>query len=81
MSEPPNKYTITLRDLRGGCPLLASITVTEPEGLAGRSLAGELVIQCKGRITPALVKKFRDAYQRAVHEGIIKPRSKGEQLG
>lgn len=70
-------YQLTLADLRQYCTLLAKIEViggdTKAEQLVGRNAAGEVVVRSKpGKVTPARVTEFRDAYQRAVTEGIIK---------
>ena len=85
MSEPRPRYEMTLRDLRQACPLLAKIEVLGhgpsvagcqhvpgTEQLVGYNAAGEIVVRAKGKVTPALVKKFRDSYQTAVAVGIIK---------
>lgn len=72
MSEPVSRYTVTMRDLRARCPLLASIEVVEPEGLIGKNHVGEIVVRAKGRITPRLIEQFRNTYQTAVSAGLIK---------
>ena len=71
MSEPPSPYTITLRDLRQGCPLLDVVAVFDG-GLIGKNAAGEVVVRVTGKVTPRLIKQFRDVYQTAVAAGIIK---------
>lgn len=81
MSEPRNKYHLTLTELHRSCQLLASVTVGEPEALIGRNHAGEIVVRVNGKITPAKVKDFQNAYQFAVAKGLIKARPQGEQHG
>lgn len=69
-------YQLTLQDLRRSCPLLKTIEVggggSKAEELVGRNHLGEIVVRQKGKVTPALVIKFRDAYTHAVTAGLIK---------
>lgn len=82
MSQP---YKMTLADLRAHCKLLASIEVVGhgssvagcqyvkgTEEMLGKNAAGEILLRVKGKITPARVVEFRNAYQGAVAAGIIK---------
>jgi hypothetical protein len=82
MKQP---YDQTLAELRRYCRGLAKIevlgfgaelrssgSVASSERIVGRDAAGTIVVEVKGRVTPAAVQKFRNAYQRAVAAGIIK---------
>jgi hypothetical protein len=75
-------YKLTLADLRTSCPLLATIEVagedSKSEQLVGRNALGEVVVRAKGKVTPAKIQQFRNAYQHAVSAGIIKPKPEEE---
>jgi hypothetical protein len=86
MKQP---YDQTLAELRRYCRGLATIEVlgfgaelhcsgpsrASSERIVGRDAAGTIVVEVKGRVTPAAVQKFRNAYQRAVAAGIIKEKN------
>lgn len=77
-------YPKTLSELRRDCPLLQSIEVagasSKDEELIGKNHLGEIVVRAKGKITPAKVQQFRNAYQYAVTAGIIKPKPQEETI-
>ena len=80
------RYRLTRAELERHCYLLAKIEVvgsdSKHEKLIGRNHAGEIVVQTtKGKVTPAKLEQFLDAYNIAVARGIIKPRQIGSVDG
>lgn len=80
MSRKP--YQMTLADLRQFCRLLKNVEVlgggSKDEELVGRNRLDEIVVRARGKVTPAKVQQFKNAYQHAVSAGIIKPATEEE---